>query len=287
MISVCGVKGSPGASTLALLAAALWPAPAVLVEADPAGGEFALTLAGSQGQALPGKPSIAELALDSMQRAGSSERIWGSALDTGAGVAVVCAIPSAQPMSNLLREYGQPVAAMLAGEQDVIVDAGRLATDSAALPLLAASTVVVVVLADRHEALFRLADLLPGLVSMLRVEQDVRSVVAPVVVARPRRGPAAAGEIDELLAQRGIPVRPARWVACDVTGAQSVRGGVARAQRSVLVRTARTVVEGIAGEQRALTEQRNQRSQRAAEQPTGAPAQWLGTGHAPGVTRGG
>ena len=118
MISVCGVKGSPGASTLALLAAALWPSPAVLVEADPAGGEFALTLAGPQGQALPGKPSIAELALDSVQRVGSPERIWGSALDTAAGVAVVCAIPSAQPMSNLLREYGPQLTAMLdAGER--------------------------------------------------------------------------------------------------------------------------------------------------------------------------
>ena len=125
MISICSIKGSAGSSTLALLTASSWPNRAVLVEADPVGGEFALTLAGPQGQVLPAKPSIAELALSAAQRMPSTERVWAAALETSAG-AVVCGIPSAEPMGKVLREYGRHIAAMLAGEQDVIVDAGRL-----------------------------------------------------------------------------------------------------------------------------------------------------------------
>ena len=280
MISICGIKGSAGSSTLALLAASSWPRRAVLVEADPVGGEFALTLAGPQGQVLPAKPSIAELALSAAQRMPSTERVWAAALETSAAP-VVCGIPSAEPMSKVLREYGRHLAAMLAGEQDVIVDAGRLSPDTAALPLLAASNVVAVVLPDRPESLFRLTDLVPGLASVLRVEDDVRSVIVPIVVATAHRGPAAAREVDEVLAQHHIPTAAARWIGWDPKAADAVRGGAARAQRSVLVRTARSVVESLAGEQYVVTEQRASRARLATEQFSDAASQWRGMGSAP------
>jgi hypothetical protein len=60
MISVCGLKGAPGASMTALLTAALWPdSAAALVEADAAGGEWVMTLTGPDGQVLPTKPGLA------------------------------------------------------------------------------------------------------------------------------------------------------------------------------------------------------------------------------------
>jgi hypothetical protein len=283
VISVCGVKGSAGASTLALLTSALWPTRAVLVEADPVGGEFALSLAGPQGQALPAKPSIAELAMSAAQRMPSAERVWAAALETSAGP-VVCGVPSAHPMGNLLREYGRHLAAMLVGEPDVVVDAGRLAPDTAALPLLAASNVVAVVLPDRPEALFRLTDLLPGLASVLRIEEDVRSVIVPVVVATAHRGSDASREVDEVMAQRHIPTRPARWIGWDPKTVATVRGGGAgRAPRSVLVRTARGVVESLAAEQYAVSEQRTARARLAAAQFSDAASQWRGMGRAPAV----
>lgn len=285
MISVCGVKGSAGASTLALLAAGSWPSRAVLVEADPVGGEFALTLAGPQGQVLPAKPSIAELALSAAQRMPSAERVWAAALETSNGP-VVCGIPSSEPMSKLLREYSRHLAGMLMGEPDVVVDAGRLSPDTAALPLLAASNVVAVVLPDRPEALFRLTDLLPGLASVLRVEDDVRSVIVPVVVATAHRGEAAAREVDEVLAQHHIPTNATRWIGWDPKAAVAVRGGAARAQRSVLLRTARGVVESLAGEQWAVGEQRAARARLGTEQFSDAASQWRGMGHAPPDGRG-
>jgi hypothetical protein len=283
VISVCGVKGSAGASTLALLTSALWPTGAVLVEADQVGGEFAMSLAGRQGQALPSKPSIAELAMSAAQRMPSAEWVWAAALETSAGP-VVCGVPSAQPMGNLLREYGQHLAAMLVGEPDVVVDAGRLAPDTAALPLLAASNVVAVVLPDRPESLFRLTDLLPGLASVLRVEDDVRSVIVPVVVATAHRGPAAAREVDEVMAQHHIPIRPARWIGWDPKTAVTVRaGGAGRAPRSLLLRTASGVVASLAAEQYAVSEQRTARARAAAAQFSNAASQWRGMGRAPAM----
>jgi hypothetical protein len=278
VISVCGVKGSAGASTLALLTRALWPASSVLVEADPVGGEFALTLAGPQGQVLPARPSISDLALSAAQRMPSIERVWEAALETSAGP-VVCGLPSAQPMGNLLREYGRHLAAMLTGEPDVVVDAGRLAPDTPSLPLLAAANVVAVVLPDRPEALFRLTDLLAGLGSVLRVADDVRSVIVPVVVATTHRGPSAAGEVDEAMAQHHIPTRPARWLGWDPKTVAAVRSGdLARAQRSALLRSARTVVETLAGEQYSVSEQRTARARLATAQFSDAASQWRGMG---------
>ena len=280
MIGICGLKGAPGASTLALLTRALWPAQAVLVEADPGGGEFALTVAGPDGQALPAKPSISDLALSAAQRMPSIERVWEAALETAAGP-VVCGLPSAQPMGNLLREYGRHLAALLAGEPDVVVDAGRLAPDSASLPLLAAANVVAVVVPDRPEALFRLADLLPGLGSVLRVAEDVRSVVVPVVTTQ--RGQAAAREVDEAMAQHHIPARAARWLGWDPKAVPAVRSGdLARVQRSTLLRSAHTVVETLATEQASVIEQRTARARLATVQFSDAASQWRGLGRPPG-----
>lgn len=283
MISVCGVKGATGASTLALLARALWPSQAVLVEVDPVGGEFALTLAGPDGQALPAKPSVSDLALSAAQRMPSIERVWEAALETAAGP-VVCGLPSAQPMGNLLREYGKHLAALLVGEPDVVVDAGRLAPDTASLPLLAAANVVAAVVSDRPEALFRLADLLPGLGGVLRVAEGVRSVIVPVVTTQ--RGQTAAREVDEAMAQHHIPTRPARWLGWDPKTVSSVRSGdLARARRSTLMRSARAVVETLAGEQSSVIEQRAARARLATAQFSDAASQWRGMGRPAGPPR--
>jgi hypothetical protein len=290
VISVCGLKGGPGVTTLGLLMLASWPSPAVLVEADPDGGALALRLAGPQGQVLPAEPSISDLAMDAATRTSSDEvssgeLLWSRALQTSCG-AVVCGLASAQPMTQLLREYARPLAALLGREENVLVDAGRLLPDSPTLPLLAASTVVVVVVADRHDEFWRATDLLPGLLSVMSVEFGVRSVVLPVVVASERRGPAAARELDELLAQQRIETAPAGWLAIDAKAAAVVPTGPAQVRRSILWRSAQTLIDRAAGEQDAIVQQRAQRAQLAREQHHDASAQWRGIGRRPIVVHG-
>jgi len=49
LISVMSAKGAPGATTTSMLLANLWPAPSILVDADPLGGDVALRLPGEHG----------------------------------------------------------------------------------------------------------------------------------------------------------------------------------------------------------------------------------------------
>src|SRR3954451_14652638 len=132
MLTVFGVKGSAGATTFALIAAALWPEPAVLVEADPAGGDLALRLTGRNGQVLPRTPSVAGLAVEAAASAGS-ERAREHAVQASVAVPVVCGLPEAEPMGKTVRQHARAMASMLHAS-DVIVDAGRLAPETPTLP---------------------------------------------------------------------------------------------------------------------------------------------------------
>jgi MinD-like ATPase involved in chromosome partitioning or flagellar assembly len=49
LISIMSAKGAPGATTTSMLLANLWPAPSILVDADPLGGDVALKLPGEHG----------------------------------------------------------------------------------------------------------------------------------------------------------------------------------------------------------------------------------------------
>jgi hypothetical protein len=55
LISVMSAKGAPGTTTTSMLLANLWPAPSILVDADPLGGDVALRLPGERGALDPGQ----------------------------------------------------------------------------------------------------------------------------------------------------------------------------------------------------------------------------------------
>jgi hypothetical protein len=55
LVSIMSAKGAPGATTTSMLLANLWPAPSILVDADPLGGDVALRLPGEHGPLDPGQ----------------------------------------------------------------------------------------------------------------------------------------------------------------------------------------------------------------------------------------
>ena len=61
MVAVASAKGSPGVTTAALLFAALWPRPSVMVECDPSGGDVALRMPGIDGEPLDPNPGLLNL----------------------------------------------------------------------------------------------------------------------------------------------------------------------------------------------------------------------------------
>lgn len=248
MITVFGIKGAPGATTTALLATALWPGEALLVEADPDGGDIALRLAGPGGQVLPASPGLAQLAISANEIADADD-VAVYALRTAVGVPVVCAVPSVAPMQQLLHQHGPRLAQALAPIPGIVIDAGRLAPTAAAMPFARASSAVVVVVADRAESFFHAREHLAALLASLGNPAGRRVPVLTVVVAEARRGPAAERELEAALAQRGLPVRSAGWIAHDTSGLNRWLGGDPSARRSVLLRTASPVVAAIAAAQ--------------------------------------
>lgn len=244
MICVVGSKGAPGASTLALLLAALWPGGAALVEADPAGGDAALRLTGPSGQTLPSEPNLTRLAVDTANDLTQPNLDWvlKAALQTAPGVPVVCGLTAAAAMAQTVSRYAPALAARLGALNEVVVDAGRLTPASAALPLAAAASVVLLVTKDGADYFYGARDLLGDLLAELGREP----VVVAAVVARPRRGRAATRELAAVLASRGVPAGVAGWVAHDPRGLRRFLNGQPGARRTVLFRTARPLAVALA-----------------------------------------
>jgi MinD-like ATPase involved in chromosome partitioning or flagellar assembly len=139
LVVVVSAKGSPGVTTLGLGLAARWPHPdAVLVEADPAGGDLSARFG------LPHEPGLAAMALAARHRSEQQDPAeWLQQLPCG--VAVVLAPPGAAARASVsaLASRGVPLLKQLAAERAVVVDAGRWEPESPAGPLLAAADVVL------------------------------------------------------------------------------------------------------------------------------------------------
>src|SRR5438034_42998 len=131
---VGSVKGAPGATTVGLGLAALWPQPGVvLVEADPAGG----VLAARFGYACePGLPSLAAAA-----RTGAAGLPLGGhvqRLPVGADVVLAPAGDAAAASVHTLF-YGSGVLTHAARAGTVLVDVGRLTRGGPGCHLAAAA----------------------------------------------------------------------------------------------------------------------------------------------------
>ena len=205
LIAVASVKGSPGATSLAVGLAACWPAPgAVLVEADPAGGDLAFRFGRRRD------PGLAELATDT--------RLGSRVPDLGAytqrlplGVDVVFAPPE-QKTSAVLGGprggdvYGESVQAVrlvarncvpllrrAATDRLVLVDVGRLGWDSPAMPLVAAADVLLLVSRPGRDAVDAVRVRRDRLLGLTAKTTSIRLVLAGKLSGSPLKIAAAAG----------------------------------------------------------------------------------------------
>lgn len=152
-VTVASVKGS-GVTSLAVALAARWPLPgAVVVEADPAGGDLAFRFGRRR------EPGLSELAADT--RSGQARELAAYVQRLPLGVDVVFA-PADQQVAGVDRrrwdEPGQSVQVVrlvaangvaslraAAAARLVVVDVGRLGWESPAVPLAAAADVLLLV----------------------------------------------------------------------------------------------------------------------------------------------
>lgn len=131
VLAFAGVKHSPGVTTLALAVASAGPGTALVVEADPAGGD----IAARAGLALdPGIVSLAAAARNGMR----PEVLAANFQRFGDGVDLLAGPASPRQATTAIRALAQPLAELFARlDYDLIViDLGRIDDPTLVLPLL-------------------------------------------------------------------------------------------------------------------------------------------------------
>jgi len=232
VIAVTSVKHSPGATTLALALVAAWasgPASgdrrAVLVEADPAGGD----LAGRIG--LPLEPGLVSLAT-SARHPGAPVDVAGHLQLLPAGGQVVLGPTSPEQADGAVRSLAHRLPGAVRSFGFAVIDCGRWAPGSPAGAALAGSDVSLVVVRPDLVGIEHLRSRLDTLRHMAGGE-----LVIAVVGERPYAA-------DAVRSATGCNVVA---VAVDPAGVEGLHGGrrTAFARRSPLVRSARSVLDRV------------------------------------------
>lgn len=235
LTALYSAKGAPGVTSSALVLAAVWPRPVVVIEADPTGGDLAYRCRATGGGQLAASPNVLGLvaALRGERQTDVSE--WAQPLACGVNVVAGVQSPAqARGIGDLWRRLAVTAAA---ANVDVIADLGRIDRNAPTMPLLTSADVRVPVLAASLDSIVHTrAHLLDVLVDGGRT--------MPLVLGKSRTVAADARDVDEVLAQGGVIAAPAAYLPLDHPGLSAIEGGASPAGRgrgSQLVRAARTV----------------------------------------------
>lgn len=242
VVAFLSAKGAPGTTTTALLAAALWPTPVLLVDADPEGGDIALRLRRQDGAPVDrsrGLLSLLPLARREMQPAtlpehaqvlqGGTEVIAGLSGPEQAGAA-------GHLWSNLADAFARTA------DRDVLLDCGRVSPRSVHLPLLQQADLLVWVVRPTVSSVIHTRERLAALSPALGASDGHRPRVGVVLVADKPGGRDAHGAAGVL--ERDLPgVEVFGVLALDAPGASVFDGfEIPRPERTLLVRSGRQVV---------------------------------------------
>ncbi|MFT4082988.1 MAG: hypothetical protein QM638_10410 [Nocardioides sp.] len=241
LIATMSAKGAPGATTTALLLANLWPAPSLVVDADPLGGDIALRLPAEHGPLNPDRGLMS--LLPAARRGLVPELVLQHAQTARGGQLVVPGLPGpeqALAASPLWSELASAFAAVPG--HDTFVDLGQLHSRSPHLVVAEhAEVLICVIRATAWGALharLRL-DSLAGIVRPHGTTVGVVCVADPREPQRHREAVAAVRDGQEWLVDLGT-------IALDPKAAVMYEGSpVYRPERSVLVRSTADVVRRL------------------------------------------
>lgn len=222
VLAFAGVKHSPGVTTLALAVASAQPGPALIVEADPAGGD----IAARAGLALdPGIVSLAAAARNGM----SPDVLAANLQRLSDGVDLLAGPASPRQSTTALSAMAQPLADLFAhlNYDLIVVDVGRIDDPTLVLPLLGAADRVVLLLRATAEDV---------IAARSRIDELQRHACL-VSIAVVGSGPFPVGEIAAALGMRA-----ARSLPWDPRTARALASGLGPdrwLRRSALMRSAR------------------------------------------------
>lgn len=255
IVATCSAKGSPGATTLAMLLGLVWPGERAVVELDPAGGDLPFRtrpLAG--GEYLAAEPSVLALAADA--RAGRARAtVMRHAQQTTLGVPVVPGAGSVDGWAPMARLWPALAAELSAWPGLAVCDLGRLGPGHPGAVVAGAAEVVLLVARPSLEGLYHLRERAVELAALVG-DPGRDGIPAGVVVVCDRlRQKRAVEEAAAMLEAAGCPLPVAGILADDRRGAAELWAGevTRRLDRSELVNSARHLVEDLHRRWPALT----------------------------------
>ncbi len=212
--------------------AAAWPADRTLLvwEADADGG----VLAARYG--LGDQPGIATLAATARQGRLTRDQLWDHTQELPGGTPVVVGAESAEQASVVLGDVGSQLADWFRhhASLDVLADVGRLSPRSPAVAIAERADLTLVAARPRLEELRPAAHRLHALAS----------AGATVAWALIGSGPYGPDDVTDAFGIEVAGVIPDDARAADIL---SSGGSVRSLRRSLLVRSARTLAESVAG----------------------------------------
>lgn len=247
---LCSGKGSPGVTASALALSAAWPnPPAMLVEADEAGGDLAIRVRTASGKALPESPTVATLAADARGSDRDPQLVARRALRLNGQLSVVPGFASAEQGAGMVSLWETLATALAASECDVIADLGRLHAGSLAMRVAEAADVVVVVGRADVASVVHLRARITVLGNTLDAHRGRPPTIVPLLVTKARTAARDVDEVVEVLAAGCLGTPTPLYLAWDPAALASLEAGDdprGRLRRTTLLRTAQQASDQLA-----------------------------------------
>lgn len=234
LFAICADRGAPGSTTAALALASARGLPAIVVEADPYGGDLALRLKPDGKHPLAATPTVLSVAAGR-----STERprvppstpmrpldLWRSGShELTERVRVVPGFMNAEQGTAVM----WPALASVLGSQTVPVfaDVGRIHTGSPSMPILTAADAVIPVCRGDMGSVHHMVERLEALAPALAERTGRTPMILPMVVAPRQHGSQLAQAVSELLGASAVgpAVRYVGWLAWDPAGCVLLEDG--------------------------------------------------------------
>lgn len=248
LVSLFSFKGAPGVTSTALLLAAAWPRPVVLLEADPAGGDLAYRCSAALGGPVYAQRGIVRLATAVRDGRGRPAALAGEAQTLACGVDLIQGVTSAAQSYGMRDLWSAIAQTCAAAPVDVIADLGRIDRYSVTMPLVHASNALVPVAAAALESVMHLAEGIRDTPATIPGPQGFQGQLRPVLVGPDSHAASDCGDLDGLLRRMDLHAAPTLPMPYDQDALFRLQGGEragSKLGRTLLLRAARTAAGAL------------------------------------------
>ncbi len=240
LVTLAAAKGSPGATTTALVMGALWPRQVLVAECDSAGADIPLRMPASDGGVLDperGLLSLAAAGRKGLQLAPRARRtrqqVIGGTRGTGRRAGSRASGRHDQRLADARSSARRHTRVRR------LADCGRIGATTPQNALSAPSRLLVLVASTEPSAVVHMRERLISLSAQLDPASPVGTPIAIAVIADAKARDAVS-QVRETLQRTEVPLVGVWHIAFDARGAGFFKGRlVGRADKTLLVRTAR------------------------------------------------